>query len=115
VVLGIEGEYPWRSDDDVVDVATTFRNDHTVDDVPALVFGEACIQHSTDDLLAVGADVVPLGFFPEPTRLLVEPSGVGIQLCGASSRASPRTTPACHGLRLSIHRAFRAGSELAPQ
>ena len=100
VVLGVESEHPWWPYDDVVDVAALFRDDNAVDNVPAIVFGEARIEDGSDDLLAVGAHVVPSGLIPASSRLLVVASCVCLQLRGAISRSSPCTTPACHGFRL---------------
>ncbi len=71
MVFGVEGEHPWRPNDDVVDVAASFRDDNAVDDVPATGFGEPHIQGGADDLLAVGADVVPFCHFPKTPSLLV--------------------------------------------
>ena len=101
MVLGVEGEHSWRPHDDVVDVAASFRDDNAVDDVPPLILGEARIQDASHDLFAVGADVVPLGFFPKTSSLLVEVVRVGLQFCSPISRSIPSVTPSDdHGLRL---------------
>jgi hypothetical protein len=100
MVLGVEGEHPWRSHDDVVDVAASFRDDNAVGDVPASIFGEARIQEGTDDLFAVGADVPPLGRFPKTSSLLVVVVRAGLQFCSLISRSISSVTPSGdHGLR----------------